>query len=894
MTLVNNHRLHIQSIGSLIKGVGLPMLIIDAQGAIIDFNSEASSLFNDDEVILTQNHISNLGIPVELLQHEVMALPDSNLPKTIAVDVDLSQGAWHFDMICNRIRIDDKVYYSIALNSSNEDTPKQNPRNDDDLVDGFLLNASLPILIVDTENFEITSVNEQAVKFFGLPKSQLLGFPLASFTNTPAKQFNPSLDSFVKNKYTGLEQHFSTTALELDAEIHYSVQQYKGQKVLLCILIDITQQNLAFSELQRIKNNLASEVASQTKDLVRINNALLEQIKNKKIIEQELRQSQELFMHLFRLNPNGLVLREFQSKKIIELNQSFLKIFGLKANETKGKTLEDFNLLINSEAYNQLLDELQEQRRLTDVPLTMMSNSGHVVFVQWNGEAIKINDQEFILEVFHDTTQTQIYQQKLEESEERYRTMFNNALVGISRTRTTTGIVCNCNKYFAQLIGYRNEKHIAGKSIEKHFKNPTQRSKFLKTLREKGSAIGEFQLTTVQGKEIWVVDYAVINIKERYIDEVVVDITDRKIMENLLVSNENRFRSMIEKASDLIVIVDSEGKILYLSPSIETELGYGTDNYFDSNILDYLNPDQVSLVMEVLSKKETTPHKAFEVSVKHKDGYDKAYEVSVTDLRNDPAVGGIILNAHNITEKIRARDEMNAALEKEMELSRQKTQFISTVSHEFRTPLTNISLNVQLLQKYLKDNRLEKAQFAINRLLNAERRLTALLNEVSLVSKDQSGRLSFTPEKWNIRLLTDDLLEQIDYLLQPNVNVKILESDNRQALMDKNLLTHILGNFISNAIKYSPKESSIEVIIGANLNGEYEIRVIDQGVGIPKEEQQFLFDPYFRASNTKDISGTGLGLNIAKRCVELHGGKLILNSDVGTGTEIAAIIPLQS
>jgi signal transduction histidine kinase len=112
--------------------------------------------------------------------------------------------------------------------------------------------------------------------------------------------------------------------------------------------------------------------------------------------------------------------------------------------------------------------------------------------------------------------------------------------------------------------------------------------------------------------------------------------------------------------------------------------------------------------------------------------------------------------------------------------------------------------------------------------------------------------------------------------------------------MDKNLLSHILGNFVSNAIKYSPKESSIEVIIGPNLNGEYEIRVIDQGVGIPKEEQQFLFDPYFRASNTKDISGTGLGLNIAKRCVELHGGKLILNSDVGTGTEIAAIIPLQS
>jgi signal transduction histidine kinase len=187
---------------------------------------------------------------------------------------------------------------------------------------------------------------------------------------------------------------------------------------------------------------------------------------------------------------------------------------------------------------------------------------------------------------------------------------------------------------------------------------------------------------------------------------------------------------------------------------------------------------------------------------------------------------------------------------------------------------------------------LEKTQLAINRLLNAERRLTALLNEVSLVSKDQSGRLSFTPEKWNIRLLTDDLLEQIDYLLQPNVNVKILESDNRQALMDKNLLTHILGNFVSNAIKYTSKGNSIEVVIGLNHNDEYEIRVIDQGVGIPKEEQQSLFDPYFRASNSKDVSGTGLGLNIVKRCVELHGGQITLNSEEGKGTEIAVTIPI--
>lgn len=891
MSLANSNSSPLQLIGTLIRGVGEPMLLVDSKGAVIDYNNQAKKLVGDDGNTPVEIGLSKMGITKDWFLQKVFSLPTSDFPINIPSGIPISSWSASQNVLCNRIYVDDNIYYTVILKNSLGIENKHDKLTDDELVDGFIQNTSLPVLLIDSNDFVIKNANSKALAFFDLPACKVVGVPLASFAESPSG-FNSSLSSFVKNSYTGLEQCFITASATRDAEIHYSVIEYKGKMVLFCVLIDITQQNLAFTELQRIKNSLASEVASQTKDLVRINNALLEQIKNKQRIEQELRQSQELFMHLFRLNPNGLVLRELQSLKIIELNQSFLKIFGLKANEIQGKTLDDFNLLIHSEAYNQLLAELQEKRRLPEVPLTMMSNSGHVVFVEWSGEVVKVNDQEFILEVFHDITQTQIYQQKLVESEERYRTMLNNALVGISRTRTTTGLISSCNRYFAQLIGYKAERDIVGKSIEKHFKNAKQRATFLSKLRANGSAIGEFEILTVKGETVWVVDYAVINIEERYVDEVVVDITDRKVVENLLVSNENRFRSMIEKASDLILVIDGDGKMLYLSPSVESELGYGIESYLGQNIFSLLNPSDVGKVKEVLRGEVLSSVTTHEVRIKHKQGHEKVYEFSATDLRSDPAIGGIILNARDITEKIKAREEINAALGMEKELSRQKTQFISTVSHEFRTPLTNISLNVQLLQKYLKDNRLEKTQLAINRLLNAERRLTALLNEVSLVSKDQSGRLSFTPEKWNIRLLTDDLLEQIDYLLQPNVTVKILESDNRQALMDKNLLTHILGNLVSNAIKYTSKENSIEVVIGLNHNDEYEIRVIDQGVGIPKEEQQSLFNPYFRASNSKDVSGTGLGLNIVKRCVELHGGQITLNSEEGKGTEIAVTIPI--
>ncbi len=450
----------------------------------------------------------------------------------------------------------------------------------------------------------------------------------------------------------------------------------------------------------------------------------------------------------------------------------------------------------------------------------------------------------------------------------------------------------SCNSYFAQLIGYKSPKQLVGTSIANHFSKQVVRRAFLSKLHAEGACISEFKFITKEGKNIWVVVYAVINVKEKYIDEVVVDITDRKVMENLLISNENRFRSMIEKASDLIIILGKDRSVLYLSPSFETELGYSPTNFFEVDIIDYINPEDKSKLNELLSCKAEQKTASYEIRVNHKEGYEKTFECKATDLSNDPAIGGIIVNARDITDKIKARNDMRAALLKETELSRQKSQFISTVSHEFRTPLTNISLNIQLLSKYLQNNRPEKQQQAINRLLNAEKRLTALLNEVSLVSKDQSGRLSFVPELWDLSLLTDDMLEQIDYQLQPNIKIQTLKGNEVKAPMDKTLLTHILGNLVSNAIKYSPKDMPIDLLIGYTNTQKYVIKVTDRGIGVPKEEQKFLFDPYFRASNAKAISGTGLGLNIVMRCVELHGGQIHIDSEVGEGTSITVTIPL--
>lgn len=179
------------------------------------------------------------------------------------------------------------------------------------------------------------------------------------------------------------------------------------------------------------------------------------------------------------------------------------------------------------------------------------------------------------------------------------------------------------------------------------------------------------------------------------------------------------------------------------------------------------------------------------------------------------------------------------------------------------------------------------------RLSNATKRLTALINEVSLVGKEQSGRLKFNPEVVNAFTLIDGIVEQIDYLFQPNVVIDIHKHENVNLLVDKTLIVHIVDNILNNAIKFSPNKEIIKFSMRLHKN-VLKVSVTDNGIGIPAEELRFLFDPYFRASNVSNIGGSGLGLSIVKRCVDLHGGKIDIKSIEGSGTKVTATIPMQN
>lgn len=236
--------------------------------------------------------------------------------------------------------------------------------------------------------------------------------------------------------------------------------------------------------------------------------------------------------------------------------------------------------------------------------------------------------------------------------------------------------------------------------------------------------------------------------------------------------------------------------------------------------------------------------------------------------------------------------ELAAALAQQTELARLKTDFVSLVSHEFRTPLGVIMSAVDVLRRYFDRLPPEKRQRHLDMIFNSTRNLAVLIEEVLLLGRVEDGREQFSPAPHDLdklcRVLTDEHISAtagecpIDYRSC---------GDLTSAMLDEALLRHIIHNLLSNAVKYSEPGRHVEFSV--TRDGRDAIFTVrDHGIGIPPEDQARVFSSFTRAGNVGTRPGTGLGLVIVQRCVQLHGGVIRLDSAPGDGTTMTVTLPV--
>ncbi len=221
--------------------------------------------------------------------------------------------------------------------------------------------------------------------------------------------------------------------------------------------------------------------------------------------------------------------------------------------------------------------------------------------------------------------------------------------------------------------------------------------------------------------------------------------------------------------------------------------------------------------------------------------------------------------------------------------SERKTQFFSMISHELRTPISTILISAQVLENCHECSEAKKLK-NLQRIQSAAKNMTQLITDMLALTRAEAG-LDFQPKSIDLEKLCDSLVEDIEFSSGAKQNlIFISECQTKFATVDEKMLRSIINNLLYNAIKYSPDESDIYFNLSSKP-GQVILQIQDQGIGIDLEEEKYIYEPFSRSPKVSDIPGTGLGLAVVQKCVDLHGGSITLTSQVGVGSIFTVKIP---
>ena len=240
----------------------------------------------------------------------------------------------------------------------------------------------------------------------------------------------------------------------------------------------------------------------------------------------------------------------------------------------------------------------------------------------------------------------------------------------------------------------------------------------------------------------------------------------------------------------------------------------------------------------------------------------------------------------------KAEEESQIALNRERELSELKSRFVSMASHEFRTPLSTILSSASLIERYTAPGTEDKRQRHVDKIKSSISNLTAILDDFLSVSKLEEGKVESYFEDLDLVIVLNDVIDEMSVLKKEHQQIVLQTGlENLHLYSDKKLVVNILLNLISNAIKYSEPGTTVTISLDQH-QGTAVLKVTDEGMGIPEAEQKHMFERFFRASNVTNIQGTGLGLNIVKKYVDMLHGTITFESALGEGTTITINLPI--
>ena len=359
------------------------------------------------------------------------------------------------------------------------------------------------------------------------------------------------------------------------------------------------------------------------------------------------------------------------------------------------------------------------------------------------------------------------------------------------------------------------------------------------------------------------------------------------------------YHAVLDNAQDVIVLTDGQGRIRNWNRQAVVTFGWTLQEALGQSITTLLfaprmQSDIAAALARQQAQQQATPR--LETLALRRDGSECPIELSLTSVQVGDQVECSFF-IRDISQRRKAELQISESLAKQLELADLKSRFVSMASHEFRTPLAAILSSSDLVRHYGERMEAQERVECFDAIDRSVRRMKDMLEDILLIGKSDAGVSQFKPAAVLLQPLCESIVAeaQVGFAQRRAATHAIeFQSDDAQceAELDERWFRHIFGNLLSNALKYSPEGGTVRFALTSRADA-VELTVTDCGIGLPPEDIPRLFESFFRASNSGHIPGTGLGLSIVKRAVELHGGRISVESELGRGTTFTVILPRQ-
>lgn len=482
---------------------------------------------------------------------------------------------------------------------------------------------------------------------------------------------------------------------------------------------------------------------------------------------------------------------------------------------------------------------------------------------------------------------------KCNQAQETNQAVIQTALDGFWMT-DTQGRILEANDAYYHLTGYSREELLTMAIFDiEAVEKPEETALHIKKIMATGGGRFETRHRTKAGK---IVD---IEVSVNYLDldggrffAFLRDITERKQAEILL----NKLSAVVSQTADLVLITDKKGKIEYVNPEFERHTGYKTEEIIGKTPRILKSGAHDKVFYERLWHTILSGEVFRDVLVnRKKDGELYYSEKTIAPIKNTQGeITHFVSTDKDITDYKLYEQELLCANQELQKLDRLKSEFITNVSHELRTPIAMIKEGVSQVADGLHGELQEKQGYYLHKALNNINRLTKIVNSILDISSIEAGKTELKKENIDIVELAEQVISYyLPYAKDKKLEIKTqFPSERIELSADKSKLTQVFINLIDNALKFTEK-GSIEVQIQGKDSAAVEVGISDTGIGISQDDLPKVFDKLqqFSRSYGPGEKGVGIELSIVKGLVELHGGKIWVESELGRGTKFSFWLP---